>query len=169
MERAKLVYEGVRYFDEDLVKIGKKEAQIKNCKYVSYSISRKMESIAFGFQMPNGLLSEYNLPFNALSYYYKNFNIGEVIEKNDKGKLIVNITDKGTNKRYKKEFTERDILAIGKIVSDDMDALCKSFVVNEQTKSIEYKCVRGGIDFTINVKFKDLNAPELCDIGKILK
>ena len=118
-QKAKLVWNGKAYFDEDLIAVCKKETHFLCGEFIDYRLDRDFSRIAVKMNK-RGSVTIFYVPFDALKMY----NIGE-----DRTKPVLTINQKGG---VKKSYTSEDIMAIGSSVSLVWGGKCMNYSIDKK-------------------------------------
>lgn len=155
-QKAKLVWNGKAYFDEDLITVCKKETQFLCGEFIDYRLDRDFCRIAVKMNK-RGSVTIFYIPFDALKLY----NIGE-----DRTKPVLTINQKGG---VKKSYTSEDIMAIGSSVALVWGGKCMNYSIDKKAGIITFGCVEHGEGFTTNIAFYELESEEYRNFGTISK
>lgn len=155
-QKAKLVWNGKAYFDEDLIAVCKKETHFLCGEFIDYRLDRDFSRIAVKMNK-RGSVTIFYVPFDALKMY----NIGE-----DRTKPVLTINQKGG---VKKSYTSEDIMAIGSSVALVWGGKCMNYSIDKKAGIITFGCVEHGEGFTTNLAFYELESEEYRNFGTISK
>lgn len=138
-ERCKLLYNGEKYFDEDLRQICIKESEFNKAQFKYYSFDRDRQVMTIYTEKDNAdLLIE--VPFAALHLY----------------KIKKKVVDSGVLEVNGKKYFDSDVRRVGQEVASLYGASCLSYKINKRSKKILFNCVEHGEFYSTEISFDDL-------------
>lgn len=155
-KKAKLVWNGKGYFEDDLIHICKKESKFLGGEFLEYRLNRDFNRIVVKIKK-NGEIELFQIPFDALKLY----NVGE-----DRSKPVLTINKKGG---VKKVYTADDIIAIGSSIALLWGGKCMNYNIDKKAGVITFGCVENGESFSTSMAFYELDNEEYNKYGTILK
>lgn len=161
-EKAKLVYDGKKYYEKDIKFIGEKEAKFMGAKYLGYRLNRDFNILILKMEK-NGEVVLPQVPFGALKMY----NIGTDVSKYDV--TIPFYKADGRTIKYKKGYQRYEIMEIGNLVASSWGASCYDYENHPKKGYIDFSCVEHGEDFTTQLKYYEFDNEEYAKYGKVIK
>lgn len=152
-QKAKLIWDDIRYFEEDLNEICKKEAKFMGGLLRSYRLDRVNNTIIFVMDK-KGSLSEVTIPFGALKLYKRGI---PVKEKN----FVLKYNGKG--------YVANEIFQIGNEMALLWGGSCIGYNIDKKAGVIVFDCVEHGENFTTELKVYELKSPTYANYGTLLK
>lgn len=140
-ERCKLSYNDDKYYNEDLIAIGVKEAEFNRGKYQKYQLDRVNKLMRVFIVTEQGL-NVIKISFDNLHFYREN---GTIKPRENKELVVNGVT-----------YTDSDIRVIGRKVASQWAGDFISYRVDKKSKKITFYCVEHGEEFTTFLPFEDL-------------
>ena len=142
--RAKLLYNGERYYDLELQAIANKELLSYKAQLEYYTLDRERQMLKiYGRTVASKILVE--IPFSAL-HLYKAQPKGRKKNIDNPNEVTIN----------GKKYTKEQLMKIGEEVASLWGASCYSYKVNKKEKLVCYDCIEHGEKFVANVSFGEL-------------
>lgn len=145
-KRAKLRYNKVSYYDEDLQAISKFCSDMYKCTYIAYLIDREKEILEIR-ATKNGKAKSLGLPFKFLEGYLTKLNGNSPIRPLS-GNYVVEYNGYG--------WTNSDLYDIGENIASLWGGSCYDIKVKTREKIVEFYCVEHGEKFITECPFSEL-------------
>ena len=145
--RARLIYNGIRYFTEDLYTIGNKEATLCNGKLFSFNLNRKRTCLELAIQTKDGIL-ERDIPFETFRFY----NLGKSVDS----KTPRNSCNKYVSVSSTENYTREEVMRIGNEIASIWGGRCLSCEKDDKKRVVTFHCIEHGERFPTTVTYDEL-------------
>ena len=153
--RAKLRYNNLSYYDEDLNAIGKYCASLANAEYLTYMIDRDKEHLIVCMLVNNR-------PKRIPVYFTNLENALFKATGVKKTQTTKTITTQSKSKKYVVEYegygwTREDLKEIGNDIASLWGGSCYMVRVHNQDKRVDFYCIENGEKFVTDCAFSELS------------